>query len=127
METIYWIQRLGTIHTMAWVLFWIALAVAIIGFFIACGNIAVLDPDEEEEAKLKKIGERSLKITLCVLGLSLLSGIFVPSENDLYTIYGVGGTIDYIKSNDTAKQLPDKVITALDAWVDKQIENNQDK
>ena len=29
-------------------------------------------------------------------------------------IYGIGGTIDYVKSNETAKQLPDKYIKALD-------------
>jgi hypothetical protein len=33
-------------------------------------------------------------------------------------IWGVGGTIDYVKSNATAKQLPDKCIEALDKWVD---------
>ena len=32
-------------------------------------------------------------------------------------IYGVGDTIDYVKSNNTAKQLPDKCIEALDKWV----------
>lgn len=28
------------------------------------------------------------------------------------------GTIDYVKSNETAKQLPDKCVKALDKWVD---------
>lgn len=31
---------------------------------------------------------------------------------------GVGGTIDYIKSNEKIKQIPDKCFNALDAWVD---------
>ena len=35
-------------------------------------------------------------------------------KNDALLIYGVGGTIDYVKSNKTAKQLPDKCIKALD-------------
>lgn len=30
----------------------------------------------------------------------------------------LGGTIDYIKSNDTAKQLPDKCVKALDKYFD---------
>lgn len=30
----------------------------------------------------------------------------------------IGGTIDYIKSNDTAKQLPDKYIKVLDKWAE---------
>ena len=33
-------------------------------------------------------------------------------------IYCVGGTIDYIKSNKTAKQLHDKCIKALDKYLD---------
>lgn len=32
-------------------------------------------------------------------------------------IFGIGGSIDYLKSNDVAKQLPDKCINAIDAWV----------
>ena len=38
----------------------------------------------------------------------------IPMKNDALLIYGVGCTIDYIKSNDKAKQLPDKCIKALD-------------
>ena len=33
-------------------------------------------------------------------------------------IYGLGGTIDYIKSNDRAKKLPDKVVNALTCYLD---------
>ena len=33
-------------------------------------------------------------------------------------IYGLGGTIDYIKSNDKAKKLPDKVVNALTRYID---------
>lgn len=39
-------------------------------------------------------------------------------------IYGVGGTIDYIKENHTAKQLPDKYIKILNKWTDKQLKEN---
>ena len=44
--------------------------------------------------------------------------MFIPSTEQLYMIYGVGGTIDYLKENPTAKELPDKCIKALDTWVD---------
>lgn len=45
---------------------------------------------------------------------SLLS--FVPTTKEAYIIYGVGGTIDFIRSDQTAKQLPHKVV------VDKYLE-----
>lgn len=54
--------------------------------------------------------------------------VFTLSTKSMYMIYGVGGTIDYLKENETAKQLPDKVVMALDKWVDSQIEDeNEDK
>lgn len=40
-------------------------------------------------------------------------------------IYGVGGTIDYIKDNPTAKQLPDKYFKILDKWADEQLEKEK--
>lgn len=55
--------------------------------------------------------------------------IFTPSEKDMFMIYGIGGTIDYIKSNDTAKQIPDKCINALDKFIDEYVndDNNENK
>lgn len=47
-------------------------------------------------------------------------------KNDALLIYGVGGTSDYVKSNETAKQLPDKYIKALDKWVDNLNEEKQE-
>ena len=38
--------------------------------------------------------------------------------NESLMIYCVGGTIDYVKSNKTAKQLPDKCVKALDKYLD---------
>ena len=46
--------------------------------------------------------------------------------NEALMIYGIGGTIDYIKSNETAKQLPDKCIKALDKWADNLNEEKQE-
>ena len=47
-------------------------------------------------------------------------------KNDALLIYGVGGTIDYVKLNNTAKQLPDKCIKAFDKWVDNLNEEKQE-
>ena len=47
-----------------------------------------------------------------------LINFFIPTTNETLMIYGIGGTIYYIKSNETAKQLPDKYIKALDKWVE---------
>ena len=47
-----------------------------------------------------------------------LINFFIPTTNEALMIYGIGGTIDYVKSNETAKQLPDKYIKALDKYLD---------
>lgn len=59
-----------------------------------------------------------LETGYAILFISALVIVFVPSRSQLYIIYGVGGTIDYLKENPTAKELPDKCIKALDTWVD---------
>ena len=43
----------------------------------------------------------------------------VPSESKLYVIYGIGNTIDYIRTNDKAKQLPDKAIDCIYKYLDE--------
>lgn len=67
--------------------------------------------------------KRSIIATLVLIVINL----FIPTKNDALLIYGIGGTIDYIKSNDTAKQLPDKCIKALDKWVENLNEDNNQK
>lgn len=89
-----------------------------------------LDREWEREKKAFNSAFRVAKITAIILLTALLGIIFIPSEKQLYAIYSIGGVIDYVKSNDTAKQIPDKVVNYLDAWIDKQIEdekkNNKD-
>lgn len=113
METIYWIQRLGSLSTVSTAVAVISgcTLVLFVGLIVLAGEY-----DDFEEVPQKIISY--LKKLFFTLVVSTLMAIFVPSEKDLYVIYGVGGTIDYLKSNDTAKQLPDKAIKALDAWID---------
>jgi hypothetical protein len=44
--------------------------------------------------------------------------IFIPDTKQALIIYGVGGTIDYVKDNDKCKQIPNKVIDALDKYLE---------
>ena len=49
----------------------------------------------------------------------IIISFFVPSESKLYVIYGIGNTIDYIRTNDKAKQLPDKAIDCIYKYLDE--------
>jgi hypothetical protein len=59
-----------------------------------------------------------LRCTFATLVISSLIFVFVPSTKEAVLIWGVGSTIDYLQENETAKQLPDKCINALNDWVE---------
>lgn len=95
-----------------------------IGFLIAAVVIGVLaiieyEPDihndKVEKAKVQK------RIKKYIISASILFVLFIltPSTSTGYKILGIGGTIDYLRQNETAKQLPDKCIKALDLWIDE--------
>ena len=122
METMYWIDVLGNISTatlLLAILFVILFAIALFVMMSIWAECA-----DDDKSKIKKWVKR---IGACAVLFTLIT-VFTPSTKSLYMIYGVGGTIDYLKENETAKQLPDKVVTALDKWIDSQIEDeNKDK
>ena len=45
--------------------------------------------------------------------ITLLIAIFLPSERQWYKIYGIGGTIEYVKNNPKAQQLSNKITDTL--------------
>lgn len=112
MNEIYWITRFDPICACAMV-FLIISAIATC-FFTICIIMSMAEENEE----ILNTSKKSLKYSIPMLVICLLIKIFVPTTNEALLIYGVGGTIDYIKSNPTAKQLPDKCVNALDKWVD---------
>lgn len=110
MSEIYWITRLEAIN----VLFGVMIAISIITFII---NWIVNLVDD-----YNPIGWRKCRIALFIIGV--LGATFVPTKSDMLLILGVGSTIDYVQSNDTINQLPDKCVDALNAWVDSLNDDN---
>lgn len=114
MEEIYWLTRLDSINTFVFVSIVVSVCV-----FLGTGLFCLIESSDSccDEESVKKV----LKYTKgsCVaFFLLMLVKIFIPTTQDALMIYGVGGIIDYVKSNKTVKQLPDKCIEALDKWVD---------
>lgn len=114
MSTLYWINVLENINFL-FVLIFIAS-----GLFSVASVFAnlVCTTDEISETLDYKHFIKAKHWAYTLLIISTLVITFVPSKRELYIIYGVGGTIDYLKENPTAKELPDKCIKALDTWVD---------
>ena len=115
MNEMYWITRCDIILTISWIL--LALSVVFIMLLIY-GRIELLYEDEEDELGVKPFIKKYQKKVI-IFALILVGIItFMPSTRDAYIIYGVGGTLDYLQSNPTAKKLPDKCIEALDKFLD---------
>lgn len=114
MSILYWINVLDNINFL-FILIFIASLLFSVTCFIA--NLTCTASEISETLNYKRfINAKNWAYTLLII--STLVVIFVPTENQLYKIYGVGGTIDYLKENPVAKELPDKCIKALDTWVD---------
>ena len=110
MTEIYWITRLEAIN----VLFGFMIAISITTFIYNWLDNLMNDSHP--------IGWRKCRIALFIIGV--LGATFVPTKSDMLLILGVGSTIDYVQSNNTINQLPDKCVDALNAWVDSLNDDN---
>lgn len=115
MKEIYWLTVLGNVSDVCTIInvsvLICIIAVTILSPFLIEGYSDLCYTAQE---LLKKC----CKVALCLGAACLIAAVFVPSKKDLMAIYGIGGTIDYIKSNEKAKELPDKVVEALYKYLD---------
>lgn len=119
MEEIYWITRLDSIQGL------FILLTIISGILFTIFSLGLII--NMSEGVSTEFQNKAIKRIIPVLIISILGIVFIPTTKEALMIWGVGGTIDYVKSNETAKQLPDKCIEALDKWVDSLNEDNKDK
>ena len=124
MNEIYWMTVVGNLST-AFMVVWIVTLIIILGmlFVLAASEGDVIDDEDSAHAFFKWLK----RFVVCGV-IAAMANIFIPTTKELLYIYGIGGTIDYIRTNDTTKQLPDKCIKALDRFADKYIvEPEKDK
>lgn len=118
MNEIYWLTRLDGLSTFLYVVMGIGILITFIS------AISYIASSKDSEAKTASCYFRwGLAATLLVSFLAVLT----PNTSEAFMIYGIGSTVDYLKSNEVAKKLPDKCIDYLDAWVDKMNLSNYDK
>lgn len=117
MSEIYWLTRLGGVKILAIAL----LALSIFAVISAAIWYSFTDDDymKKDRLALMRLIKKWKTTWLCSLLLGILGSIFIPSKNELLLIYGLGTTVDYVKSNEKAKQLPDKAIEALTRYIDE--------
>lgn len=117
MSEIYWITRLDGLR----IFFIIAVVCAIIAVVVMSAICYESYIEEDKQFHRKTITKLVIGIACSAMAL-----VFLPTSNEALMIWGVGGSIDYLKANETAKQLPDKCIQALDAWVESINENKEE-
>lgn len=119
MSELYWLGVLGNLHEFG-------VAVSILsGLVILSVFVFMTVPrvcDDYDYSKEKK----ALKYSLVPFLVSLLVCMFVPSTKSLLIIYGVGGTINYLKENKDANKIPDKCIKALDKYLDDALKEDKE-
>ena len=138
MEELYWITRLGALNFLFNTIIFVSL-VAIIILAVELFVIKKTSANEDDKnLELQVITGKAHNENMSynfvkkqfirafiVFVVSIVCNVFIPTKNEALMIYGIGGTIDYIKSNENAKQLPDKCIKALDKWADNINEENK--
>lgn len=118
MNEIYWMTVVGNLSTALMVV-WIVALIIVLGMLLV---LAASEGDVIDDEDSAHIFFKWLKRFVVCGVIAAMANIFIPTTKELLYIYGVGGTIDYIKTNDTAKQFPDKCIKALDRFADKYID-----
>lgn len=71
----------------------------------------------EEDIKTAK---NKLTIFAILTAICLIGSTLLPNKKETYLIYGFGSVIDYVDNNETAKELPDKVIDIVNNYLTKQ-------
>ena len=115
MNEIYWLTRLDDVK----MLIGFIIAFAVIALIFGIGTMGFNFDRHYDDEKLKyRMGKKLTIICSIIVFVFSIGTCFIPNTNEAYMIYGLGGTLDYIKSNETAKQLPDKCIIALDKYLE---------
>ena len=121
MIEIYWLTRLVSFHVFCCVF---AVIGSVVLFAVALLLPMILDTDaftynDDENIKKRKQIKRVFRYFFIGWIIALIGSIFLPSEKDLLAIYGLGSTIEYVKSSDKAKELPDKAVDALTKYLER--------
>ena len=114
MWLMYLIGRLSSLHGLC------GGTALVLGIILAfCGFIRIgelIAPELTDE--VLALYDKWLKRGIITFAISVAGCIFIPSQTEMYTIIGVGGTIEYLQGNEKARQLPDKVIDAVYHYLD---------
>ena len=114
MNEIYWLTRIGVMGKVCEIISIAGIVILAIGVIVLPMLLDLLEDNE----LAKKTSKKAIRTFLVIWLFGLIGNFFIPTQKEVMVIYGLGSTIDYIKSNDKAKELPDKAVDALTKYLD---------
>lgn len=119
MSALYWITRLDGLNVVALALLVVGVVTTSILFVLRLAS------ESDGDKSVSDVCKKGLKFSTPALVVGVLMTLFLPTTKEALLIWGVGGTIDYLESNETARKIPDKCIKALDKFISDYIPDNQ--
>lgn len=128
MREIYWLTRLDSIHTL-FVIFTVigGFAVVLSAIAFLTNKYAAVKHDYLEDIYWAAFWKKVWIFFLVFFPISIMGHIFVPTTREAYMIYGVGGTIEYLRNDSVASEIPHNAIVAVDEFVKSLNINNKSK
>ena len=119
MSELYWLGVSGNLHSLGE-------GIAVLSFLAMLLLLLILVTTTLDGYDKPPICLKLLKLSAVSTLIGFLMCVFIPSTKSLLIIYGVGGTIDYVKENKDANKIPDKCIKALDKYLDDALKEDKD-
>lgn len=99
--------------------FFIIICIALVLIVIFLWGMAFDENLSESEADSRKAKNKVAGLTILTV-ICLVLATLLPNKKEVYMIYGFGSVIDYVDNNETAKELPDKIVNIVDDYLTKQ-------
>lgn len=110
----YWLLYL--IEQADNLIIFLSLTLAIVAILFIVFSIGASVASDERE---KKLAIKYLKKITPILAVLILSVILLPSTKSCYRIIGLGTVIEYSKTNEKVKELPDNLIKAVNNYLER--------
>ena len=121
----YWFTRLTAVTTALETILVIsgilAGAALILWVIVYLSDPEYIPDGEESKRRFLKIGSKTLCISIIIFVIGLIGKTFIPTTSEALVIYGVGESVEYLQHNKDAVQIPDKVLQALNKYLDEAI------
>lgn len=109
-----------------------SLKILSIVFSVFCGLLCIIfgisycctyDSNNYSNKEWSTFAKKVIKYSFPWFIVFTFLAVFIPFKNEMLEIIGIGTIIDYVQSNDTLQQIPDKCIKALNLYIDNQLKD----